>query len=122
MAKELDVCVIASSQLSRAVETRGGDKRPMLSDLRESGAIEQDADKVVFLYRPEYYGFLDDQEGNSLKGVAELIVVKNRIGRLDSTTLIVNRDFTRFTAFEGANNAFNFSNERMDELGISPPF
>jgi replicative DNA helicase len=122
MAKELDVCVIASSQLSRAVETRGGDKRPMLSDLRESGAIEQDADKVVFLYRPEYYGFLDDLEGNSLIGVAELIVVKNRIGRLDTTTLMVNRDFTRFTAFEGVNNTFNFSNERMDELGISPPF
>ncbi len=80
IAKELDVCVIALSQLSRAVESRGGDKRPVLSDLRESGSIEQDADIVMFLYRPDYYGFETDDEGNSTIGMAELIIAKQRNG------------------------------------------
>ena len=80
IAKELDVCVIALSQLSRAVETRGGDKKPQLSDLRESGSIEQDADMVMALYRPEYYGFETDEEGNSTAGVAQVIILKQRNG------------------------------------------
>ncbi len=80
IAKELNVCVIALSQLSRAVESRGGDKRPVLSDLRESGSIEQDADIVMFLYRPDYYGFETDDEGNSTLGMAELIIAKQRNG------------------------------------------
>lgn len=80
LAKELNVPVLALSQLSRAVETRGGDRRPQLSDLRESGSLEQDADSVLFMYRPEYYKILEDEQGNSLKGVTEIIVGKNRHG------------------------------------------
>jgi replicative DNA helicase len=80
LAKDLNVPVIALSQLSRAVETRGGDKRPMLSDLRDSGSLEQDSDMVLFLYRPEYYGITEDENGNSTKGLAELIPAKFRNG------------------------------------------
>lgn len=86
IAKELDVPIIALSQLSRAVETRGGDKRPQLSDLRESGAIEQDADLVCFLYRPEYYKILEDHYGSTL-GIGEVIVAKHRNGALDTVLL-----------------------------------
>ncbi len=87
IAKELDVPIIALSQLSRAVETRGGSKRPQLSDLRESGAIEQDADMVMFIYRPEYYGMEYDEDNNSTKGIAEIIISKHRNGALDSLKL-----------------------------------
>lgn len=97
MAKELAVPVIALSQLSRAVETRGGTKRPQLSDLRESGAIEQDADIVSFIYRPEYYGILEDEEGQSLKGIAEFIVAKHRNGALDTVKIKFTDSFAKFS-------------------------
>ncbi|MBI9042294.1 replicative DNA helicase [Lutibacter sp.] len=89
LAKELAIPVIALSQLSRAVETRGGSKRPLLSDLRESGAIEQDADIVSFIYRPEYYGLTewDDEERTPCEGQAEFIVAKHRNGGLDNIRL-----------------------------------
>ena len=89
IAKELDVPVIALSQLSRAVETRGGSKRPLLSDLRESGAIEQDADIVSFIFRPEYYGLTewDDEDGTPCEGQAEFIIAKHRNGGLDNIRL-----------------------------------
>ena len=89
LAKELDIPVIALSQLSRAVETRGGTKRPQLSDLRESGAIEQDADIVSFIYRPEYYGIdeWDDEERSPSDGQAEFIVAKHRNGGLNNIKL-----------------------------------
>ena len=89
LAKELNVPVIALSQLSRAVETRGGSKRPLLSDLRESGAIEQDADIVSFIYRPEYYKIeeWDDEERTPTEGQAEFIVAKHRNGGLDTIRL-----------------------------------
>lgn len=96
LAKELSVPVIALSQLSRAVEARGGSKRPQLSDLRESGSIEQDADIVSFIYRPEYYQILEDENGQSLKGIAEIIIAKHRHGALDSIRLRFTDTFARF--------------------------
>ncbi|CCH53538.1 replicative DNA helicase [Fibrisoma limi BUZ 3] len=96
LAKELNVPVIALSQLSRAVETRGGDKKPQLSDLRESGSIEQDADMVMFLYRPEYYNITQDENGNSTLGIGEVIIAKNRSGSLDTIQLRFVNKFTKF--------------------------
>lgn len=120
LAKELSVPVIALSQLSRAVETRGGDKRPQLSDLRESGAIEQDADIVSFIYRPEYYQILEDEEGNSLKGVGEIIVAKHRNGALDSVRLKWDAQYAKFSnldddAFTGLDDA-SFFDQAPDQL------
>ncbi len=96
IAKELNIPIIALSQLSRAVETRGGDKRPMLSDLRESGAIEQDADIVSFLYRPEYYDIQQDDDGNSLDGIGQVIIAKHRNGALETVSLKFVKDFAKF--------------------------
>lgn len=87
VAKELEIPIMPLSQLSRSVESRGGDKRPMLSDLRESGAIEQDADVVVFIFRPDYYGMTEDAEGNSVLGVAEIIYAKHRNGKLGTVEM-----------------------------------
>lgn len=96
IAKELNIPIIALSQLSRSVETRGGDKRPQLSDLRESGAIEQDADIVAFIYRPEYYGFNDDADGRSLRGVGEIMIAKHRNGSLENVQLKFVGQFAKF--------------------------
>lgn len=87
IAKELDVPILALSQLNRSVEMRSGDKRPQLSDLRESGAIEQDADLVLFIHRPERYGLTEDEEGNSLMGIADIIVAKHRNGMVGEIRL-----------------------------------
>ena len=97
IAKELHVPVIALSQLSRAVETRGGDKRPQLSDLRESGAIEQDADMVMFIYRPEYYNIDQDEEGNPTAGTGEIIIAKHRNGALENVKLKFINRLAKFT-------------------------
>ncbi len=96
IAKELDIPIIALSQLNRSVEMRSGNKRPQLSDLRESGAIEQDADLVIFIHRPEYYGLDVDEDGNSLKGLAEIIVSKHRNGATGDVTLKFVREFAKF--------------------------
>lgn len=100
IAKELDVPVIAISQLNRSVEIRSGNKRPQLSDLRESGAIEQDADMVIFIHRPEKYGFLEDEEGNSLKGMAELILAKHRNGPVGDVFLRFREECAKFVELE----------------------
>ncbi|RLD19079.1 MAG: replicative DNA helicase [Bacteroidetes bacterium] len=100
MAKELEVPVIALSQLSRAVETRGGIKRPQLSDLRESGAIEQDADMVMFIYRPEYYG---EEEPEQPKGLAEIILAKHRNGALGTVNLRFVPQLAKFENMEELN-------------------
>lgn len=96
IAKELNVPIIALSQLSRSVEARGGEKKPILSDLRESGAIEQDADIVSFIYRPEYYGFMQDENGESNAGVGEIIIAKHRNGALANVRLRFIKEYARF--------------------------
>jgi replicative DNA helicase len=95
LARELNIPVIALSQLSRASEQRGGERRPILSDLRDSGAIEQDADVVLFIHRPEMYQ-KEDSEGNSLEGIAEVIVGKHRNGPTGLVNLYFHKHFTRF--------------------------
>jgi replicative DNA helicase len=112
IAKELNIPVIALSQLSRSVETRAGDKRPQLSDLRESGSIEQDADVVMFLYRPEYYQISETETGESTKGMAEVIIAKNRSGSVDSVNLRFIGKYTRFTEFDG----FTVSQDKYEEI------
>ena len=103
LAKELNVPVITLSQLNRSVETRGGSKRPILSDLRESGAIEQDADLVMFIYRPEYYKIDQDEEGNPTKGMAELIIAKHRNGALADVKMQFIDRYAKFMDYEGGN-------------------
>lgn len=101
LSKEIGVPIMALSQLSRAVETRGGSKRPQLSDLRESGAIEQDADMVMFVYRPSYYG-IDVENGMSTEGLAKLIIAKHRSGEPGDVNL---RFVERFVRFENMHDA-----------------
>ncbi|MBL7884289.1 MAG: replicative DNA helicase [Bacteroidia bacterium] len=123
LAKELAVPVIALSQLSRAVETRGGDKKPQLSDLRESGAIEQDADMVMFIHRPEYYGITEDEHGSPTVGVGELIVAKHRNGPVDSVKVRYIGQYTKFTDLDvldvnvdyGSSNAGMMPNEEFGQ-------
>lgn len=113
LAKELEVPVIALSQLSRAVETRGGSKRPILSDLRESGAIEQDADIVSFIYRPEYYKIdeWDDEERTPTQGQAEFIVAKHRNGGLDSIRLKFVAQLGKFENLDDFDSPFEFQSK-----------
>jgi replicative DNA helicase len=102
LAKELDIPIIALSQLNRGVENREGleGKRPVLSDLRESGAIEQDADMVIFVHRPEYYHINEDDKGRDLRGAAEIIIAKQRNGATGDILLSFDSEHTRFTEYE----------------------
>ena len=108
LAKELNVPILALSQLNRSVEKREGDdgKTPQLSDLRESGAIEQDADMVLFVHRPEYYDINKDNEGQDLKGKAQIIIAKHRKGGTGTVTLKFRGEYTRF--------------ENLDDKAIAP--
>lgn len=99
LARDLDIPVIALSQLNRGLEYRQ-DKHPLLSDLRESGSLEQDSDVVIFIYRPEMYGILTDGDGNSLQGIAEIIVAKQRNGPVGSCNLRFNKNITTFQNLE----------------------
>jgi replicative DNA helicase len=99
IAKELNIPILALSQLNRSVESREG-KRPQLSDLRESGAIEQDADIVTFIHRPEYYGITEDDSGNSLIGVAEIIIAKHRNGATGDVHLAFKKELAKFSDME----------------------
>jgi len=97
LAKQLDVPILLLTQLSRANETRGGDKKPILSDLRDSGAIEQDADMVWFIHRPEYYGVMAYEDGSSTIGMGEILVAKNRHGALDEIKVKFDKHTTKFS-------------------------
>ena len=102
LAKELNIPIIALSQLNRGVEARQGieGKRPQLADLRESGAIEQDADMVCFIHRPEYYKIYEDEKGNSLVGLAEIIIAKHRNGAVGDVRLRFKSEFAKFMNIE----------------------
>lgn len=129
LAKELNIPIIALSQLNRGVESREGieGKRPQLSDLRESGAIEQDADMVCFIHRPEYYKILKDDNGNDLRGMAEIIIAKHRNGAVGDVLLRFRGEFARFQNPDddmliplppGEGNTFG---SRMNEGLVAPP-
>lgn len=115
IAKELNVPIIALSQLSRQTELRGGNKRPQLSDLRESGAIEQDADIVAFIHRPEYYGMTEDENGQSTAGMAEFILAKHRNGSVGTINLRFRKEQARFLDYDAdtANDKYSYTDSAM---------
>lgn len=120
LAKELNIPIIALSQLNRGVEGRTGieGKRPQLSDLRESGAIEQDADMVCFIHRPEYYKILEDEKGNSLIGLAEIIIAKHRNGATGDVLLRFKSDFARFQNIDEMESRAEFTSKISNNSGF----
>ncbi len=126
LAKELNIPIIALSQLNRGVESRQGSegKRPQLADLRESGAIEQDADMVCFIHRPEYYKITEDERGNSLIGLAEIIIAKHRNGATGDVKLRFKSDFAKFMNIDEDVAVREFTstmNAGIDPASIPPP-
>ena len=132
MAKELNVPVIALSQLNRSVELRSGNKRPQLSDLRESGAIEQDSDIVIFIHRPEKYDIYEDEQGNSLVGIADIILSKHRNGPIGDIQLRFKEESAKFVELDALQplsgedmNGSEFtigSKMNSEEIDIEPPY
>ena len=122
LAKELNIPVIALSQLNRGVESREGieGKRPQLSDLRESGAIEQDADIVCFIHRPEYYKLYQDEKGFDWRGKAMFIVAKHRNGSVDDIKLAFRSEFARFSDLETSIPLPNSQESDMGGRFVSP--
>jgi len=116
IAKKINIPIIALAQLSRQAEQRGGSKKPQLSDLRESGAIEQEADIVMFLYRSEYYGILTDEAGNSLEGVGELLISKHRNGattRDNDIQFCYNKSITKISdPINNFTTSFSYSSDK----------
>ena len=121
IAKELNIPIIALSQLNRNLtrQTAAEHKRPQLSDLRESGAIEQDADIVVFIHRPEYYKLEQDEDGNSLRGVAEIIIAKHRNGELGDVQLTFKKQFAKFVEPEHLISQHVFQSKMNDDAGAN---
>jgi len=120
IAKELNIPIIALSQLNRSVESRGGSKRPQLSDLRESGAIEQDADIVAFIHRPEYYGLNQDEDGLPTAGMAEIIIAKHRNGEVKTLKLRFRKEQARFIDYdevEAPSGFRSFDSSLNDDMG-----
>lgn len=117
-ANELNISIILLSQLSRAVEVRGSSKKPQLSDLRDSGSIEQIADKVWLLYRPEYYMIdeLDDNEHTPAEYVLMLVVAKNKNGKIGVSYFKRNDNFTEFNSIKKPGDSFEFNEDRLSEL------
>lgn len=121
-AKELNICILLLCQLSRAVEVRGSSKKPQLSDLRDSGSIEQIADKVWLLYRPEYYLIdeLDDDEFTSSDCILMLLVAKNKNGKMGTSYFKRNVQFTTFKSIGKPSETFLFNAKRL--IGLKKPF
>ncbi len=117
LAKELNIPILALSQLSRAVETRGGTKKPILSDLRESGAIEQDADIVLFIYRPEYYKIEEDEKGDT-RGKADIIIAKHRNGPTDEVRLRFINHLAKFADDTESSDDFDAIQEMEPNTGF----
>jgi replicative DNA helicase len=116
LSRELEIPVLAISQLNRTVEYRGGTRRPQLADLRDSGNIELEADKVLLLYRPEYYQIDVDEMGNSTKFLLELTVARNQTGKVGSIFLKRNAEFTKITDFDGYTSDITISPRRLSDL------
>lgn len=117
-AKGLNISILLLSQLSRAVEVRGSNKKPQLSDLRDSGSIEQIADKVWLLYRPEYYMIdeLDDDDFTSTDCILMLLVAKNKNGKNGVSYFKRNTNFTEFNSIKKPGDSFEFNEDRLSEL------
>ena len=121
IASEFNVCVIASSQLIDYYDSNFGSTYPRLSDLPEKGAIDQEADKVAFLYRPIYYGKMHDKNGNSLLGYTELMLAKNNSGDLGSIQLLIDSEFTHFRDFDQYQDASTHYKSRLNDLVAKNP-
>lgn len=116
IALEKKLCIILTNQLSRAVENRGGNKIPMLSDFRDSGSIEEIADKVFFIYRYDYYHIEFDENGCATDNIMQLIVAKNKTGNTGTIQILRNNDFTNFSEFAPKEKLFNYTDNPFEDF------